>query len=82
MLLHCSDVHGVASREALVSKHNLFGALDGGPINHKHFIHYIQERIKSGLDVVPAIDCDVTVEDFLQYFCVSDEALTLANELL
>jgi len=72
MAFHHGQVHGVASRETLIGKDNLFCALDNSSVNREDLVHCVQECVEGGLDVVASINCDVSVQDFLQHFCVGD----------
>jgi hypothetical protein len=65
-------VHGVARGETPIGKDNLFCALDDRSVNRENLVHYVQECVKSQRDVVASINCDVSVQDFLQHFCVGD----------
>jgi hypothetical protein len=72
MAFHHGQVHGVARGETLIGKDNLFCALDDRSVNRENLVHCVQECVKGRLDVVASINCDVSVQDFLQHFCVGD----------
>jgi hypothetical protein len=72
MAFHHGQVHGVARRETLIGKDNLFCALDNSSVNREDLVDCVQECVEGGLDVVASINCDVSVQDFLQHFCVGD----------
>jgi hypothetical protein len=72
MAFHHGQVHGVARGETLIGKDNLFCALDNSSVNREDLVHCVQECVEGGLDVVASINCDVSVQDFLQHFCVGD----------
>ena len=82
MVLHYCQMHGIASREALVLKDDPLGPLDRPAIDWKHLIGHAQQGIESRLDCVPAIDGNIAVKDLLQHLGVGDQALTLTDELL
>ena len=72
MASHDGQVHSVARGETLIGKNNLFCALDISSINREDLVHCVQECVEGGLDVVASINCDVSVQDLLQHFCVGD----------
>ena len=65
MLLHDGDVDGITSRKTTMAQHDLLCSFDGDPVNGQHLVNYTKQCVKSCLYSVPAVNRNVTVQDFL-----------------
>ncbi len=82
MLLHDRQMYCVAGGESPVTKDDPLGALEDGVVDGQYFIDYAQQRIKRWLNGVAAIDSNISVKYFLEYFCIGDQTLAVAQQLL
>ena len=64
-----------------MAHYNLFGALGCGPIDREHLIGYAEQGVERGLDRIPAVDGRITVQDFLQNFGISNQALAVGDQV-
>ena len=73
-------MHGISGRQSSIAKHNLLGTLDNSPVNRENFIDNVKNCIEGRLDILMPVHCAVSVEDFLEDFCVRNQTLTLAYQ--
>jgi hypothetical protein len=75
-------MYSVTSRQLSILQDNLLRTLDNGAVNREHLIYYTEQSIESWLNCVAAIDCDVSVQDFLQDLGIGDKTLTVGDQFL
>ena len=78
MLLHDRQVHGIARRDSPVTKNDPLGTLKDVVVDGQYFIDHAKQGIKCGLNGIAAIDGDIAMKYFLEYFCICDQTLAVA----
>lgn len=72
----------IASRKLAIGKHDLLSSFYHGFIHGEYFIDYAEQCVKRRLDRVTAVNCRVTVKDFLENLDISHKPLSVHNELV
>ncbi len=73
-------MYSVASRQASILQNDLFGALDDCAIYDQNAIHYAKQGVEGRLDCIPAIDCHIAMQDFLQNLGIGDKWLAISDQ--
>jgi hypothetical protein len=77
ILFHHSHVNRVTSRQVPVTEDDLLGTFDYQLVNVEYLVNHTQDSVKGRLDGVAPVYGDVSVQDFLQNFGISDQPSTL-----
>ncbi len=80
MPFHNGEMHGIACGEMPTSENNFFRTLNMCALYSQHLIRQSQQGVECGLNRVAAIDGSIAMENFLQHFGVSNQALALAHQ--
>jgi hypothetical protein len=75
-------MHSATGRQLSIPQDNLLRTLDNGAVHCEHLIYYTEQSVESWLNCVAAIDCDVSVQDFLQDLSIGDKTLTVGDQFL
>jgi len=82
VVLHDGDMQGIAGGESAISQDDFLRALCGGLIDSQNLVDSAEQSVECRLDGITAVNCNVAVQDFLQYLGVRHQALTVTHELL
>jgi len=80
MLLHHGEMHRIACGQLVVSQDNSLRAFHIFLINRQHLIHNRKQCVESQLDCVPAVDGNVTVQNFLEHLGIGDQWLAVRDQ--
>jgi len=72
-------VHSIASGEMSTSENNFLRTLNMAAIHSQHLVCHAQQGVECGLNRIVAVYRSIAMENFLQYFGVSDQTLALAH---
>ncbi len=81
MVFHDGEMHCITRRDLPITQDDLFRTLCDGPINGQHLVDDAEQRVKSWLDCVAAVDSNIAVQDLLENLGVRNQALAFANHL-
>jgi len=65
-----------------MTKNDPLSTLEDGVVDGQYFIDHAKQRIKRWLNGVAAVDGNIAMQYFLEHFCVGDQALAVAQQLL
>lgn len=63
-----------------MAQYGLLGALGCVQVNGQNLVHNAQKSVKGGLYRVAPLNGGVPMQNFLEHFCVRDEALPIAHQ--
>lgn len=75
-------MHRVAGRKLSISQNNLLRTLHHDAVHRQHLIDDTEQSVESWLNCVAAIDCNISVQDFLQDLGIGNQTLTVGDQLL
>ena len=75
-------MHRVTSRQLSIPQNNLLRPLHHRAIYRQHVIDNTEQSVERRLDCASAIDRDISVQDLLQDLGISNQTLTVADQLL
>ena len=79
VLLHNCQMDSIAGGEATIAENDLLGALKSVSVDRQDFVHGLQDRVVSRLDVMVAIEGRIAMEDFLQHLGIGDQTPAFAD---
>jgi hypothetical protein len=76
---HNGRKHGISGRQLFVARDKFVRTINNRLVNWKHLIHHGEQRVESRLNRIPAVNGNLTMQDFLILLGIGDHSLAIGN---